>query len=462
MSKDRAQTTSSPRFKSYPAYKDSSVEWLELVPENWEIKRLRYSIRLNPTKSEVRGLDPKLSVSFVPMEAVGEYGGLMLESVRPLLSCFEGYTYFRDGDVVVAKITPCFENVKGALAEGLENGIGFGTTELHVLRAGQGIDRRYMFYLSLSDHFRRMGAGSMYGAGGQKRVPEDFIRDFRHPIPSEPEQRTIAAFLDQETARIDALAAKKESLIRLLQEKRAALITRAVTKGLDPNGPMKDSGVEWLGKIPAHWDSLALSRVTLSRCDGPFGSGLKSEHYSGVGVRVIRLQNIGWTDFVDADRAYIDEEYANELGDHSVMVDDLLIAGLGDEGHPVGRACVAPAGIEPAMVKADCFRFRVDRRRVVPRFAAYQLSATAVVAVGSFTTGATRARMNLTATASRKIALPPPEEQQVIVEALDREQERYLAIVAKVHNAIDRLKEYRTALISAAVTGKIDVQGEVA
>jgi type I restriction enzyme, S subunit len=141
------------------------------------------------------------------------------------------------------------------------------------------------------------------------------------------------------------------------------LITRAVTRGLDPNVPMKHSGVDWLGEIPAHWDCLALARVTLSRCDGPFGSGLKSEHYSNEGVRVVRLQNIGWAEFSASDHAYIDEAYARELGDHSVLAGDLLIAGLGDEGHPVGRACVAPSGIEPAMVKADCFRFRLNRRR---------------------------------------------------------------------------------------------------
>jgi type I restriction enzyme S subunit len=280
--------------------------------------------------------------------------------------------------------------------------------------------------------------------------------------PPVVEQEAIAAFLDRETARIDALVAKKERLIELLQEQRTALITRAVTKGLDPNVPMKDSGVEWLGEIPAHWVSLALSRVTLSRCDGPFGSGLKSEHYSGSGTRVIRLQNIGWTDFLDADEAFLDEAYARQLGDHGVAGGDLLIAGLGDEGHPVGRACVAPDRIEPAIVKADCFRFRLDRRRVLARFAAYQLSATASAAAGSLSTGATRARMNLTTTASRKVGLPLLDEQRAIVDALDRDGERFRALVVKVREAIERLKELRTALISAAVTGKIDVRGEVA
>ena len=226
--------------------------------------------------------------------------------------------------------------------------------------------------------------------------------------------------------------------------------------GFRPYPEYKDSGVEWLGEIPAHWNSLALSRVTRSRCDGPFGSGLKSDHYSREGVRVIRLQNIGSTGFLDGDRAFIDETYARKLGDHGVIADDILIAGLGDEGHPVGRACVAPHGIEPAMVKADCFRFRVDRRRVVPRFAAYQLSATALASAGSLATGATRSRMNLTATASRKVALPSPDEQLAIAAFLDRETARIDALVAKKERLIELFQEQRTALVTHAVTKGLD------
>jgi type I restriction enzyme S subunit len=158
---------------------------------------------------------------------------------------------------------------------------------------------------------------------------------------------------------------------------------------------MKDSGVEWLGKIPAHWECLALSRLSLTRCDGPFGSGLKSEHYSESGVRVVRLQNIGSGEFYDTDKAYISKGYAAKLGDHSVLSGDLLVAGLGDDAHPVGRACVAPEGIMPAMVKADCFRFRLDVRLVLPRFAAYQMSATATASAGAISTGATRSTLGL-------------------------------------------------------------------
>jgi type I restriction enzyme, S subunit len=223
-----------------------------------------------------------------------------------------------------------------------------------------------------------------------------------------------------------------------------------------PYPAYKDSGVEWVREIPAHWVSLALSRVSVSRCDGPFGSSLKSEHYSNEGVRVVRLQNIGWAEFSGSDEAYIDDAYAKQLGDHSVVADDLLIAGLGDEGHPVGRACTAPQNIEPAMVKADCFRFRLDQRRLTSQFAAYQLSATASATAGLLSTGSTRSRINLTATAARKITLPPIQEQEIITGFLDRETARIDALVAKKEQLIALLQERRTALITRAITKGLD------
>ena len=231
-------------LKPYPAYKGSGVDWLGDIPEHWEIGRLKYAATLNPSATEVRNRGGSLEVSFVPMEAIGEYGGLELTATKPMADVYTGYTYFRERDIVVAKITPCFENGKGALAQGLINGIAFGTTELHVLRVTKSTDPRFLFYASMGDAFRRLGQAEMYGAGGQKRVPDSFIENLRHPLPTLPEQCAIAAFLDRETAKIDALVAKKERLIELLQEKRTALITRAVTKGLDPDVQMKDSGID--------------------------------------------------------------------------------------------------------------------------------------------------------------------------------------------------------------------------
>jgi type I restriction enzyme S subunit len=250
----------------------------------------------------------------------------------------------------------------------------------------------------------------------------------------------------------------KKKLIALLNEQKQAIIHRAVTRGLDPNARLKDSRVEWLGRVPEHWSVVPLRRVTISRCDGPFGSGLKSTHYVDSGIRVVRLQNIGHNEFKASDAAYISDEHYAALGDHSVAEGDVLIAGLGDDRHPAGRACVAPRSILPAMVKADCFRFRVDPRRIDSQFAAFHLTATAAAAAASLATGATRQRINLEATAGRAICVPPIAEQIAIRDALAEENRTASAAIRVIEHELFLLRQYRTRLISDIVTGKLDVR----
>lgn len=281
-------------------------------------------------------------------------------------------------------------------------------------------------------------------------------------VPSLGEQAAIATFLDHETAKIDALIAEQEKLIALLAEKRQATISHAVTKGLNPDVPMKDSGVVWLGEVPRHWGVKALGKITVSKCDGPFGSGLKSEHYVDEGVRVIRLQNIRVGYFDGCDEAFIDLNYfQSEMSRHNVQENDILIAGLGDENNIVGRACVAPAGIYPAMVKADCFRFRLDTSQAFPAYIAQALSVGSTFDAGIYSTGTTRSRIPLLVTASRKIPLPPLEEQSAIAEYLEEQIAKFNALRDEAQRAITLLKERRSALITAAVTGQIDVRNLV-
>ena len=216
--------------------KDSGVEWLREVPEGWIVKRLKYACQVNPSKSELADLSAETQVSFLPMELVGEDGMLSLGETRTIEQVWEGYTYFRDKDVIVAKITPCFENGKGALCNNLFNGIGFGTTELYVLRAKEGICPKYIYYLTKSRPFRALGAAMMHGTAGQQRVPDDFVKDFRLGFPSINEQQAIADFLDRETAKIDALINKIREGIEKLKEYRTALISAAVTGKIDVRG----------------------------------------------------------------------------------------------------------------------------------------------------------------------------------------------------------------------------------
>lgn len=224
--------------------RDSGIEWLGQIPEHWEVKRLRHIATLNPSKSEVAAIDSATEVSFLPMEAIGEDGSLALDRTRAIAEVSTGYTYFREGDVTIAKITPCFENGKGAVMRGLVQGVGFGTTELIVVRPQENVTTSaYLDWVFRTRPFRALGEGAMYGAGGQKRVPDDFVRDFAIGIPPMGEQAQIIAYLDQILASFDALSSEAQSAIALLAERRAALISAAVTGKIDVRGAVAQPAI---------------------------------------------------------------------------------------------------------------------------------------------------------------------------------------------------------------------------
>lgn len=287
-------------------------------------RRLRFDAQINPVKSELNVPDDT-DVSFVPMDAVGEFGGMRLDQTKPLADVYNGYSYFADGDVCIAKITPCFENGKGAIANDLVNGIGFGTTELHVLRAMPSVNIHFLFYISIADDFRNVGASEMLGAGGQKRVPERFIKDWRAPLPYLEAQERIIAFLDKKTAQIDALIAKKQVLLERLAEKRQAIITQAVTKGLDPKAELKDSGIDWLGHIPAHWElkrlRYASPQVTVGIVVTP------AAYYADEGVLALRGLNIRTMGFDLSDTRNITAD-GHELNSKSELREGDLVVEL--------------------------------------------------------------------------------------------------------------------------------------
>lgn len=244
-------------MKRYSEYKDSGIEWVGQVPKNWLIKRLKFVADINP--SRLPGMADTTQCVFIPMEAMNSDGTFNQSLRKPVSELKTGFTCFAKDDVIFAKITPCFENGKGALLAELESDVGFGSTEFHVLRIRKGITiPRFLYYLSISGAFRRFGEAFMQGVAGQKRVTNNFVRDFVTGVPPVEAQGQITDFLDRKTAQIDALIAKKERMIELLKEERAAVINQAVTKGLDPTVELKDSGIEWLGKVPRHWQMKRL------------------------------------------------------------------------------------------------------------------------------------------------------------------------------------------------------------
>lgn len=416
-------------------------------PEGWKDCRLRFLSRVNPP--DMVALPPATEVSFVPMAAVGEHGGIQLDQVKLLEEVGDGYTPFRDGDVVIAKITPCFENGKGAIAEGLTSGVAFGTTELHVVRPGEQLDRRFLYYLTASELFRELGEGAMYGAGGQKRVPEQFIKDFRIPLPSLPAQRKVADFLERKTAEIDTLIEKKRRLLGLLAEKRTALITRAVTKGLDPDAHMKDSGIEWLGEIPAHWNVQPVS----SRYWVQLGKMLDERRIIGKNlVPFLRNVDVQWDqiNFQELPEMDVSEsEYPRYL----VREGDLLVC----EGGEIGRCAIVEGLSEMTAYQKALHRLRPITSRESPRYMFYTLFSAArngVLSVGGVSTIS-----HLTAEQLRRFRFPTPpgEEQRLIAGFLDQKLTKLDDVQQRMEHVIGKLEEYRSALITNAVTGQIKV-----
>ncbi|MFI8362417.1 restriction endonuclease subunit S [Streptomyces sp. NPDC085612] len=201
-----------------------------------------------------------------------------------------------------------------------------------------------------------------------------------------------------------------------------------------------------------------LRRFIREITDGPFGSSLTSSHYSDDGARVIRLGNIGPARFKDGDAAFISMDYFNDLRRHEVKPEDLLIAGLGDENHSVGRACVAPSNLGPSIVKADCFRVRLDQGRLLHRYAAWALSSPVVSGqVLTLTRGSTRARINLEVARDVQLPVPPLEEQSRIVDFLDAETARIDRLVHAREAQISLLGQRLAQLVDGVVAGEREV-----
>ena len=433
------------KYAAYSGYKTSDSAWLPTIPATWQQIRGRFVMSVNPAAVRLRDLDEADEVSFVPMEAVGENGGLNLERTKPLDEVGSGYTEFEDGDVVIAKITPCFENGKSAIASGLKNGVAFGTTELHVLRVGKRLDRQFLFHLTTSHTFRMLGESEMYGAGGQKRVPPEFVKDFRIPLPPFDEQQTIARFLDAKTAQIDALVVQKRQLIAKLKEKRSALIARTVTRGLppeaakaaglEPNPEMKDSGVEWLGQIPVHWTAKAV-RYIFRNCDSrriPLSSEERADlekvypYYGASGV----------IDMVD-----------------DYLFDESLILVAEDGANLLSRSSpLAFLATGKYWVNNHAHILKPLRGDI-----RYWVAALETFDFSPLITGAAQPKLTADRLAGIRLPVPPAAEQTAIADYLSSKASELDDLVGQTVTVIDRLTEYRQAMITSAVTGKIDVR----
>ena len=436
-------------MRRYPEYKESGMDWIGKIPKDWKVLKVKHVGSSNPSKTNPKTACLKdTPVVFLPMERVHTDGTIDQELRLPYSQLKNGYTYFEENDVLIAKVTPCFENGKIILVKNLATPVGFGSTEFIVIRPNlPKVSPRLLFYLLYNESLRRIGKHFMTSAVGLKRVPTEFVENFQIPIPSNQEQHQIANFLDRKTGQIDELIRIKEQRIELLQEQRTTLINQAVTKGLDPTVEMKPSGLEWIGEIPVHWATINtkyLFRLVTEPAPKNNDYELLSI-YTDIGVKPRKeLEERG-------NRATTTDGYwLVKKGDFIV---NKLLAWMGAIGLSNHEGVTSPAYDILRKIRPLNERFYEYLFRCGLYFTEFKKWSRGIMEV--------RLRLYFDQFGQIPLVFPPVNEQDKIVNYLDRKTKQINNLISTERRKIELLKEYRQSLISEVVTGKIDVRNEV-
>jgi type I restriction enzyme S subunit len=405
--------------------KDSGIVWIGEIPKDWELKKMKYHAQINPVGScDAIEFDDDAEVSFVPMENL--HNGFHEVSTMPYSKMKTGYTEFLEGDILIAKVTPCFENGNIAEAKNLLSGRGFGSTEILVIRCKKDC-ARYIYYYLQNPAFKERAISEMYGVAGLKRIPPVFFKETYLPMPSENRQIEIADFLDTRCAEIDAVIAAKQRQNDLLKEQRQSIIFEAVTKGLDPTVMYKDSGVEWIGEIPAGWEVRKIKYVAHMKSGESITATLIDEQgeypvYGGNGLR-------GFTDNITHNGRYI------------------LI---GRQGALCGNVHLVEGKF-----------WASEHAIVVNVFEEYLTdwfgNVLQTMNLNQYSESAAQPGISVDRVLNLSAPIPPKKIQEAIVIFLNAKCAELDSVVAANNSVIDKLKEYRQSLIYEAVTGKIEV-----
>ncbi|MGF6610454.1 type I restriction enzyme S subunit [Paraburkholderia sp. WSM4175] len=436
----------------YPKYKDSGVEWLGKMPTHWQVSRLKQVIACIESGVSVNAIDaPAGEDESGVLKTSCVYGGEFVpsenKSVVPeeldRLAC-----PVREGTLIVSRMnTPDLVGAAGVVRQSRANlYLPDRLWQVHFKDACP----RFVHFWSHTPSYRAQVERACAGtSSSMQNLSQDEFRSFTLPLPPLAEQSAIAAFLDQETGKIDELIAEQEKLVTLLAEKRRATISHAVTRGLNPGAPMKDSSVEWLGEVPMHWKVCQLKRVFAS-VDYGISDSLSAEG----DVAVLRMGNISDGKVHLDDLKYVDNVDTSLL----LRAGDILfnrtnsIALVGKVGLFTGKGDAAVS-----------FASYLVRIRLIAghfsRFFAYLLNTPGLL--GDVRSRAFEAigqcNLNPTRYGQLMVAIAPPVEQEAIVAYLDSETSKLDDLRAEAQRAIELLTERRMALIAAAVTGKIDV-----
>ena len=420
--------------------KDSGIEWIGEIPEGWEITRLKYLADFEPT-CDTSYLTDESKITYTPMECVKNGGFENRSALYGSLS--HTLTPFQNGDIAMAKVTPCFENGNIAIMDNLFSGFGLGSSELFIFRP-KSIFTRYFFYWLQNKTFVARACSTMTGTGGLKRISPSFIRNCPVHCPSTDEQTKISDYLDAKCSEIDDLLTSVHSSIEEYKKLKQAVITQAVTKGVRGEREMKDSGVEWIGEIPKEWDILNLvahtSMLTPMR-DRP-------ENLDGP---------IPWIRIEDFDGKYISSSKA------SLGVSKETVRSMNLKIYPVGTilctsSCIMGkcAIVSRELVSNQRFIGIIPDQNTCENFL-YYLMLSNSERMNYLATGALQANLSRSSFEHLKVQFPSYQEQKEISDYLDTKCAEIDKLIAKKEQLVKELESYKKSLIYEVVTGKREV-----
>jgi len=443
------------KYRAYSEYKDSGNPWIGACPSAWKLSALKHFCI---TITDGSHYSPKAVDSGFPYVTVKDVvdGGVDLYNSKRIteedyLELARGGCAPQIGDVLFSK-----DGTIGKVAIVDHDGFVI-LSSLAIVRPDQSkMKSKYLYYLLESNSLVSQ-ISSHHAGAALKRITLDVIVDLYALSPSLKEQTKIANFLDRETAKIDKLIAKQGALIELLKEKRQAVISHAVTKGLDPDAPMKDSGVEWLGEIPAHWDVKRAKHLLKFVTSGSRGW---AQYYADEGDLFFRIGNLT-RDGIYPDLSDVQKVAApvGAEGERSrVCMNDLLISITAD----LGSTAVATEEVVGGYVSQHVALARPSHAIHSAKWFAFALISDAVKnQFWSGGYGGTKVQLSLEDVRELRVAVPNEQDQVALVEFVESKLDQMDELIKKAVDTIQLLQERRTALISAAVIGKIDVREEV-
>lgn len=442
------------QYKSYPKYKDSGVEWLRQIPEQWEAKKLSYCL--------------KYFVGFTPdTKESAFYGdGYNWATIRDLNGKYISETknqitekavnYYSKPQVKKGSLLYSFKLSVGQVAYAVED--IYTNEAIASFPPSSEFCLNYLYYLSPLSILQN-ATENIYGA---KILNQELINSSKLIVPPLPEQEKIAKFLDAKVGEIDGLVLKLEEQLKLIDEQRNSLITETVCKGLNPKAPMKDSGIEWLGKIPKHWEikklKYLINILTDYTANGSFADLAKNVTYlDGVGYsRLVRLTDL--RDNLENSGIYVDEFAHSFLKKSELFGGEILLANVGAY---TGYVCKVPNISFKATLGPNMFLLKF-KDCTTNEYMYYLLSSKlANEQLVLYATSTAQPKLNKDNTRQVIVPFPPPAEQEKIVTYLNEKLSKIDALKSKTIKQIELLKEYKTSLITNVVTGKIDVRNEV-